>query len=115
MLATKMVLEIEKSLIYLRALKQLPASQLRAEARLTRRLQELFAGVAERTIQELMKHNRLPTDDATMRLVISHILGASDNYKETLGEEALQAAQYGRNRIIRELQRLGVSVSFSEF
>lgn len=102
-------------MIYLQALKQLPASQLRAEARLTRKLQELFAEVAERTIQELLRRNRLPTDDATMRLVISHILGASDSYKETLGEEALQAARYGRNRIIRELQRLGVSVSFSEF
>lgn len=101
-------------MIYLQALKQLPASQLRAEARLTRKLQELFAEVAERTIQELLRRNRLPTDDATMRLVISHILGASEDYQETLGGEALQAAQYGRNRIIRELQRLGVSVSFSE-
>lgn len=93
----------------------MPASQLRAEARLTRRLQELFAEVAERTIQELLRHNRLPTDDATMKLVISHILGASEDYQETLSGEALRAAQYGRNRVIRELQRLGVSVSFSEF
>lgn len=93
----------------------MPANQLRAEARLNRRLQELFAEVAELTVQELLKHNRLPTDDATMKLVMSHILRASDSYKEILGEEALQAAQYGRNRIIRELQRLGVSISFSEF
>lgn len=102
-------------MIYLQALKRLPANQLRAEARLNRRLQGLFAEVAERTIQELLKRNRLPTDDATMKLVMSHIFEASDSYKEILGEEALQAAQYGRNRIIRELQRLGVSISFSEF
>ena len=93
----------------------MPASQLRAEARLTKRLQGLFAEVAERTVQELLERNRLPTDDATMKLVMSHIFEASDSYKEILGEEALQAAQYGRNRVIRELQRRGVSVSFSEF
>lgn len=102
-------------MIYLQALKQLPASQLRAEARLTRQLQGLFAEVAERTIQELLRRNRLPTDDATMRLVLQHVLEAEGEYKDILGLEATQAARYGRNRVISELQRMGVRIGFTDF
>ena len=110
-----MALEIENSLTYLRALKQVPGRQLQAEARLTRELQNLFSEVAERTLEEVIGRNRLPTDDATMRLVLQHILEAEGEYKDILGSEVTQAARYGRNRVISELQRMGVGISFTDF
>jgi len=110
-----MALEIENSLIYLRALKQVPGRQLQAEARLTRELQNLFSEVAERTLEEVVRRNRLPTDDVTMRLVLQHILEAEGEFKDTLGLEATQAARYGRNRVISELQRMGVRIGFTDF
>lgn len=115
MLAMKMALEIENSLIYLRALKQVPGRQLQAEARLTRELQNLFSEVAERTLEEVIRRNRLPTDDVTMRLVLQHIFEAEGEYKDILGSEATQAARYGRNRVISELQRMGVRIGFTDF
>lgn len=93
----------------------MPARQLQAEARLTRELQALFADVSQRTIQEVLRRNRLPTDDTTMRAIINQVMRAKDTFEELLGEEALQAARYGRNRIISELQKLGVSIGFSDF
>lgn len=110
-----MALEIENSLIYLRALKQVPGRQLQAEARLTRKLQNLFSEVAERTLEEILRRNRLPTDDVTMRLVLQHIFEAEGEYKDILGLEATQAARYGRNRVISELQRMGVGIGFTDF
>lgn len=110
-----MALEIENSLIYLRALKQVPGRQLQAEARLTRELQNLFSEVAERTLEEVIRRNRLPTDDVTMRLVLQHIFEAEGEYKDILGSEATQAARYGRNRVISELQRMGVRIGFTDF
>ena len=110
-----MALEIENSLIYLRALKQVPGRQLQAEARLTRKLQNLFSEVAERTLEEVLRRNRLPTDDVAMRLVLQHIFEAEGEYKDILGLEATQAARYGRNRVISELQRMGVGIGFTDF
>ena len=100
---------------YLRALKRVPARQLQAEVRLTRELQGLFADVADMTVEEVLRRNRLPTDDTTKRIVVQHILDAGGSYEEILGEEANLAARYGRNRIIRELQRAGTSIEFSNF
>ena len=110
-----MALEIENSLTYLRALKQVPGRQLQAEARLTRELQNLFGEVAERTLEEVIRRNRLPTDDVTMRLVLQHIFEAEGEYKDILGLEATQAARYGRNRVISELQRMGMRIGFTDF
>ena len=93
----------------------MPGRQLQAEARLTRKLQNLFSEVAERTLEEVVRRNRLPTDDVTMRLVLQHILEAEGEFKDTLGLEATQAARYGRNRVISELQRMGVGIGFTDF
>lgn len=101
--------------MHLRALKKLPTSQLRAEARLAGRLEDLFQGVAERTVRELADRQRLPTDDASIRRITAHILNASEDYQEILAEEGVDAAQYGRNRVVSELQRAGMSIVFSEF
>lgn len=99
----------------LRALKRLPARQLKAEARLTRNLQGLFAEVNEKVIDELMRINRLPTDDVALRKIVSQLMDSRDVYEQIMSGEAMEAAQYGRNKVISDLQKAGSKISFSQF
>lgn len=107
-----MALEIENSLIYLRALKQLPGRQLQAEDRLNRRLQELFQEVERKTLEELLRRNRVPTDDITLSRISNHIRSVEGDYSEAVMSEAHRAAEWGRGNVY---DSLGLVLDVQEF
>ncbi len=100
--------ELIGDLVYLKAA---PASAVRAENALTRKLQALFSQVEEQVIKELMR-NGVPSDPVRLRKILAAMEGVTEEYVETIWPEVEQMAVAGRNRAISEIQKQGVSITF---
>lgn len=102
MLELDLALEIEKFLDMLVALKQMPVWQIKAEALLTKKLQDLFSDTFKKTVAEL-KRVGVPSNDIQKKMIVSGIASLEDKYKEIVGEAGIDSTNAGRSKILRTL------------
>lgn len=89
--------------------------QKRAESRLNSILKDIFRGVTASAMSELLRLGRVPSNDIARRQIIRFFEANQQRMAQSILDDALTAAQHGRNRTISELQRAGISIGFTEF
>lgn len=110
-LAIKMAIEIEKHLLCLRALKRLPAWQIKAEKDLIKKLEKLFNTTFNKLLKEFKAAGRVPSgDDLLIKQLKQILLDKVDDFTDINYDTALIAASHGRKETLRSL-----SLGFTDF
>lgn len=102
--------EIEKSIDFLTAIKQITDQQQQAIGRLSGKLRDLFGDVFDGILNEFMTLERLPFSSTQRRKLLVLLEGVEEDYKEIMVEEALNATQLGKNQTISQLAQAGILV-----
>lgn len=106
-MALAMSLEVQRTIDYLKAVKERPKSEVSAERRLARRLREIFKAAAEETIDALDSSGVIPANEMARRSVLRALEEAIPALSSVTEEEAIEAARRGRNKIIDSLRKAG--------
>jgi len=86
----------------------------RAVSRLSRRLDGLFADAGSEAVRRLLDTGRYG-DVQSQRKILKALEQRTGALQRSLFAQAQESAQHGRNRIISELQKAGMSVQFDSF
>lgn len=105
---------IDGTISHLRALKAQPRNEIAAVRELTAKLRRTLDAVAEQTIRELAALGRMPTDEMSMRRILRAFEERTEALAEDIVDDAVAAAQRGRNKATHGAQQAGRGVSFTE-
>jgi hypothetical protein len=108
--ALKMALEIENSLNFMTAIKQITAQEQQAINRLKKDIRKLFDDAFNDTLDRLEIMGYTPSNDSQRNRVVQTIVEIEDDYKEIQAEYAEVSAARGNNWEIKKLRNLGIEV-----
>ncbi|WP_010174877.1 phage minor head protein [Bacillus coahuilensis] len=105
----KLLLDIQLAERKIQAIKSVNRNTRAAEIRLHKKLKKLMIPVFDKVINELLKLNKVPSNDLTRNIILQSLYSMQDGYKKEIEEEVLQAAQRGANRTTSNMQKAGVT------
>lgn len=101
--------DIDEAIQSIAFFKSVPQWQQKAEARLAKKLQALYAG-AERAVLEQIKIRGIPSDPMARRNLLSRLSDVESAMGIAIGEEIEGAAKHGRNKAVDDLRKAGKAV-----
>lgn len=96
------------------AAKARPRSEMFAEGELSAKLQKLFDDVTKQVLDNIAARGRVPSDEIMRRMVLQPFESSVDDLAGLASDDAVAAAQRGRNKVIDLLRQQGSSVTFDE-
>lgn len=106
--------EIKFTTDVIAAVKQRPRSEVFAEGELAGKLQKLFDDVSKQVLDNIAARGRVPSDEIMRRVVLQPFENSVDDLAGLASDDAVAAAQRGRNKVIDLLRKQGNSVAFDE-
>lgn len=100
---------------WLTALKTWEQWTKQAESRLTGELQNLFGGVMEKTVDELIRRGRIPNNDIAVQMLLKDFKALKDPMGTIISDAAIESAGVGRAQVFYDMARMGSELVFSEF
>lgn len=111
-----MVLEIEKTLLKLRAVKQSAGNTAALEARLTRQLRQLFGRAFDDMVALLVSSGRVPAGTFNQQQLMRALIELEPRVAQYITDAGVQAAGLGRSLVGREVAiNTGTRVSLTAF
>jgi len=109
-IAIKMALEIENTMNYLAAYKELTAQEIQAANRLNKKLGQLFEGVFDETLSRFDELSTVPSTATQRKRIIQAIANMGDDYKNIAAEEAVNSARRGYKKEVLALRSIGLEI-----
>lgn len=107
--------EVQRAVDYLAAVKARPVSEVSAERALEKKLRDVLDDVARATIDALDRSGRVPSDATTRKTIMQEFEKAIPGLAERTADDAVAAAQRGRNKVIDTMRKQGASgLAFDE-
>lgn len=91
------------------AIKAVPPAERYAEQLLLEKLQQVFDSVSKAVLEQLLARSQAPSNEMARRIILQPFIEATGELAEITAADAVAAAARGRNRVLDQMSKAGVS------